>query len=141
MNLGAQLGPMSITKLSPNWACQMGPIHCPKFLLSGETSKLPLPGDDSPKPGQGRRATVNYLCFNRTSLGYRQEQLSINSMDRNLGFNQWCSGGNAGERRSPLLFTLCKILARMHFLLQFLLQFPGVPPLRVPPLRVPPLHF
>src|SRR6218665_1040987 len=26
---------MSITKLSPNWACQMGPIHCPKFLLSG----------------------------------------------------------------------------------------------------------
>src|SRR6218665_912392 len=35
MNLGAQLGPMSITKLSPNWACQMGPIHCPKFLLSG----------------------------------------------------------------------------------------------------------
>ena len=35
MNLGAQLGPVSITKLSPNWACQMGPIHCPKFLLSG----------------------------------------------------------------------------------------------------------
>src|SRR6218665_958487 len=35
MNLGAQLGPMGITKLSPNWACQMGPIHCPKFLLSG----------------------------------------------------------------------------------------------------------
>src|SRR6218665_3184051 len=33
--LGSQLGPMSITKLSPNWACQMGPIHCPKFLLSG----------------------------------------------------------------------------------------------------------
>src|SRR6218665_2703517 len=26
---------MSITKLSPNWACQMGPIHCPKFLLPG----------------------------------------------------------------------------------------------------------
>src|SRR6218665_617055 len=25
--------------------------------------------------------------------------------------------------------TLCKILARLHFLLQFLLQFPGVPPL------------
>src|SRR6218665_1118934 len=35
MNLGAQMGPLSITKLSPNWACQMGPIHCPKFLLSG----------------------------------------------------------------------------------------------------------
>src|SRR6218665_610502 len=35
MNLGAQLGPMSIIKLSRNWACQMGPIHCPKFLLSG----------------------------------------------------------------------------------------------------------
>src|SRR6218665_3003686 len=33
--LGSQLGPMSITKLSPNWACQMGPIHCPKFLLPG----------------------------------------------------------------------------------------------------------
>src|SRR6218665_3621598 len=30
---------MSITKLSPNWACQMGPIHCPKFLLPG-TSPL-----------------------------------------------------------------------------------------------------
>src|SRR6218665_2518956 len=27
---------MSITKLSPNWACQMGPIHCPKFLLPGD---------------------------------------------------------------------------------------------------------
>src|SRR6218665_329940 len=35
MNLGAQLGPMSITKLSPNWACQMGPVHCPKFVLPG----------------------------------------------------------------------------------------------------------
>src|SRR6218665_146480 len=34
--LGSQLGPMSITKLSPNWACQMGPIHCINFLLSGE---------------------------------------------------------------------------------------------------------
>src|SRR6218665_3786977 len=33
MNLGAQMGPVSITKLSPNWVCQMGPIHCPKFLL------------------------------------------------------------------------------------------------------------
>src|SRR6218665_857891 len=33
--LGSQLGPMSITKLSPNWACQMGPIHCINFLLSG----------------------------------------------------------------------------------------------------------
>src|SRR6218665_3942388 len=32
---GSQLGPMSITKLSSNWACQMGPIHCPKFLLPG----------------------------------------------------------------------------------------------------------
>src|SRR6218665_1976806 len=33
--LGSQLGPMSITKLSPNWACQMGPIHLINFLLSG----------------------------------------------------------------------------------------------------------
>src|SRR6218665_2310303 len=30
---------MSITKLSPNWVCQMGPIHCPKFLLSGQLSE------------------------------------------------------------------------------------------------------
>src|SRR6218665_3494904 len=36
INLGAQLRPVSITKLSPNWACQMGPIHLIKFLLSGE---------------------------------------------------------------------------------------------------------
>src|SRR6218665_1223885 len=36
MNLGAQLGPLSITKLSPNWACQMGPIHFINFLLSGK---------------------------------------------------------------------------------------------------------
>src|SRR6218665_1545012 len=35
MYLGAQLGPISLTKLSPNWACQMGPIHCPNFLLFG----------------------------------------------------------------------------------------------------------
>src|SRR6218665_2025253 len=27
---------MSITKLSPNWAYQMGPIHFIKFLLSGQ---------------------------------------------------------------------------------------------------------
>src|SRR6218665_3913230 len=38
--LGSQLGPMSITKLSPNWAYQMGPIHfinfyvCPNFALT-----------------------------------------------------------------------------------------------------------
>ena len=29
------MGPMSITKLSPNWGCQLGPNYCPKFLLSG----------------------------------------------------------------------------------------------------------
>src|SRR6218665_1467133 len=40
MNLGAQQGPMSITKLSPNWASQMGPNHCPKILLSGSQSAL-----------------------------------------------------------------------------------------------------
>src|SRR6218665_3848404 len=34
--LGSQLGPMSITKLSPNWAYQMGPIHFINFLLSGQ---------------------------------------------------------------------------------------------------------
>src|SRR6218665_2385315 len=32
---------MSITKLSPNWACQMGPIHCPKFLLPGSVLTRP----------------------------------------------------------------------------------------------------
>ena len=26
---------MSITKLSPNWACQMGPVHFINFLVSG----------------------------------------------------------------------------------------------------------
>ena len=36
MNLGAQLGPMSIKNNPPNWACQMGPIHCSKYLLSGK---------------------------------------------------------------------------------------------------------
>src|SRR6218665_3579505 len=40
MNLGAQLGPVSITKLSRNWACQTGPIHCPKFLLSGSQHRI-----------------------------------------------------------------------------------------------------
>src|SRR6218665_3240711 len=39
INLGAKLGPVRITKLSPNWACQMGPIHCLKFLLSGPYPK------------------------------------------------------------------------------------------------------
>src|SRR6218665_344129 len=38
--LGSQLGPMSITKLSPNWACQMGPIHCINFLLSGSCTSM-----------------------------------------------------------------------------------------------------
>src|SRR6218665_984581 len=41
--LGSQLGSMSITKLSPNWACQMGPIHCPKFLLPGHPLQSPVP--------------------------------------------------------------------------------------------------
>src|SRR6218665_3424205 len=39
--LGFQLGPMSITKLSPNWACQMGPIHFINFLLSGMIPRFP----------------------------------------------------------------------------------------------------
>src|SRR6218665_3687149 len=34
---------MSITKLSPNWACQIGPIDCPKFLLPGELVLLGYP--------------------------------------------------------------------------------------------------
>jgi len=29
------MGPLSITKLSPNWACQMDPIYFINFLLSG----------------------------------------------------------------------------------------------------------
>src|SRR6218665_812344 len=40
MNLGAQLGPLSITKLSRNWACQMGHIHFINFLLSGLSAEL-----------------------------------------------------------------------------------------------------
>src|SRR6218665_455111 len=55
MNLGAQLGPMSITKLYPNWACQMGPIHCPKFVLSGFLLDLDLLVSSLP------RATVRTL--------------------------------------------------------------------------------
>src|SRR6218665_2715712 len=35
MNLGAQLGPMSIANSSTNWACQMGPIHFPKICCLG----------------------------------------------------------------------------------------------------------
>jgi len=39
--------------------------------------------------------------------------------------------GERGERRSPTFFTLSKIIARLHFLLQFLglLEFPDVSPL------------
>src|SRR6218665_1819180 len=41
MNLGAQLRPMSITcKLSFNLACQMGPIHCTNFFLSGLLDRI-----------------------------------------------------------------------------------------------------
>src|SRR6218665_1384192 len=42
MNLGAQLGPLSITKLSPNWACQMGPIHFINFAVWALTSSCLL---------------------------------------------------------------------------------------------------
>src|SRR6218665_2752943 len=38
--LGSQLGPMGITKLSPNWTCQMGPIHFLKFLLSAWVDRI-----------------------------------------------------------------------------------------------------
>src|SRR6218665_1888786 len=47
---GNQPWPMSITKLSPNWACQMGPLHCPKFLLSAYAS-----GDDAETAKTGNR--------------------------------------------------------------------------------------
>src|SRR6218665_3970036 len=57
MNLGAQMGPVSITKLSPNWACQMGPIHCPKFLLTGEGPRHERP------PGCGRGSNWARPCM------------------------------------------------------------------------------
>src|SRR6218665_3292540 len=50
MNLGAQQGPVSITKLSPNWASQMGPNHCPKILLSGLSSGQNYPSLSSVFP-------------------------------------------------------------------------------------------
>src|SRR6218665_2064227 len=44
---------MSMTKLSPNWACQIGPIHFIKFLLSGYDCML-----------QESNLTVNERCGN-----------------------------------------------------------------------------
>src|SRR6218665_1907286 len=35
INWVSQLERVSITKLSPNWGCQMGPIHFINFFLSG----------------------------------------------------------------------------------------------------------
>src|SRR6218665_1689190 len=43
--------------------------------------------------------------------------------------------GGRGGTPFPTFFTISKILSRLHFLLQFMLQFPGVSPLRVPPLH------
>ena len=41
------MGPLSIIKLSPNWACQMGPFYFINFLLSGQlpfaSGKLQIP--------------------------------------------------------------------------------------------------
>src|SRR6218665_3313902 len=50
-NFLAQMGPLSITKLSPNWACQMGPIHCPKFLLSGNEKEAFSRRNELPRGG------------------------------------------------------------------------------------------
>src|SRR6218665_3547754 len=68
---------MSITKLSPNWACQMGPIHCPKFLLSGMVHQLCLAMDSL----SGCLAS-NRLLLNRTKtqfiwLGSRRRLANI----------------------------------------------------------------
>src|SRR6218665_3393901 len=66
--LGSQLAPMSITKLSPNWACQLSPIHYINFLLSGsppntreQTSSLMCnghPAETRSKRGCGVRRRV-----------------------------------------------------------------------------------
>src|SRR6218665_2264024 len=52
---------MSITKLSPNWACQMGPIHLINFLLSGTSSSIFL----SSRLESHRRPTLP--CFVTTT--------------------------------------------------------------------------
>src|SRR6218665_2999337 len=60
---------MSITKLSPNWACQMGPIHCPKFLLSGMS--------------QNRTHSVQQVCQVDNEV---QKAMKTDEMDEEYAF-------------------------------------------------------
>src|SRR6218665_1945463 len=60
-------------------------------------------------------------------IGYSYRYIS-RPFEKNLFCpHQWCSWGNAAERGSSTFFTLSQILARLHFLLEFLLQFPAFP--------------
>src|SRR6218665_872455 len=65
---------MSITKLSHNWACQMGPIHLINFLLSGYAVILAI--------GCEENSVAFYLKSETDSFCFR---LSIwNSITKNI---------------------------------------------------------
>src|SRR6218665_4052594 len=58
--LGAQLGPMSIAKLSPDWACQMDPIHFSKLCCLGglaDVAFLCTSGSRTSETGGGKFST------------------------------------------------------------------------------------
>src|SRR6218665_814816 len=83
---------MSITKLSPNWACQMGPIHCPKFLLPG------LPFLPHPLP------YAHVLLLRSDSIGPTPYLCPILSISRQLPIS-WPSPPSSNTHPISLYFN------------------------------------
>jgi len=107
MNLGAQLGPLSITKLSPNWACQLGPIHFINFLLSGSL-RMCARHVDSTNPGRS-----NLVFRSKTDTG---------SLDVESAYS--CVHGRAVadvivSRRSKKVGGGAAVGGQKHFFLRF----------------------
>ena len=99
---------MSITKLSPNWACQMGPIHLINCLLSGKATSTEL--------FQWRlfcRPPNRYVPLNRRiivtdELLYRMRIIILRHWHHD--YRLWCLGqllrhsGFFGQNTTSLLF-------------------------------------
>src|SRR6218665_2427817 len=97
MNLGAQPGPARITKLSPNWACQMGPIHCPTiFAVWGCMTWTAL---------------YAYMTTSKSRLQAAEHNLRVYDYNRNRKL-QFSTAPKMRSRRNQLIASIHRRLTR-----------------------------